>query len=519
MKYTNIYNLFINSYHKNPTHTIFKYKDNSQWKQINRKQLLQNIRICSDILTQEYNIKSGDRIMYNGNNSIEWISWNLASHRIGSIWVPTYPKQSNEYYKHVIKDSSPKLLINDNNIDKIDKIDNNIDNIDTNIYKSYQSQYDNNYLYTISNNNEESISTLIYTSGTTGKPKGSMLTHKNIISNLRNIKLRFHDMDTKLTSVTILPWSHIYGMTCELYYNLLYDNTIVISSGKEFFINECKEIKPDILYVVPKILETIKHKFNLINRFNYLPFHHVIMKKILTTILGNNIKIIFVGGSYLNIDTLLFYENLGIKICQGYGCSETSPLISINHYQLERDITSIGKILNNIEVKIDKHNNNEILVSGDNVMLGYWNNQRETDKVLIKDINNKIWYRTGDGGDIDKYGYLYYQGRIKDNYKLNNGKFVNINEIENKIKYVLPNHNICVYTPNNEYNNLITDNYITKTELNLINQHLETYLKIQNIKYIDKDIFELFLTPKFSLKRKLFLTYLKDNKLINNNDT
>jgi len=511
MRY-NLFQLFHKVYFNFPTHTLFKYKINDQWNSLNYQQLIKNVDYCSYLLQHRYNIKPDDRVMYQGSNSIEWISWNLACYRIGGIWVPSYPNQSIDYYRHLINDCQPKILIKeqnsltDDNLDYLIPIINNklsyekdnleIDKIQIDRIKEYQTD----------------ISNLIYTSGTTGKPKGVMLTHTNIISNLNSIQYRFKEMDNGLTSLNILPWSHIYGMTCELYYNLLNKNTIAISSSKEHFINECKEINPEVLYVVPRILELIKTK---LDKFNFYPLDTYLIPLLLKKIVGNNLKIIFVGGSYLNKDTLSFYENYGIKICQGYGCSETSPLISINHYlDTERNIESIGKILDNVKVKICKETE-EILVSGDNVMNGYWNNIEETNKVLVKDNNNNIWYKTGDEGEL-RYNYLFYKGRIKENYKLSNGKFVNVNEIETIIKTVLPHlQNICVFSRGDfTTNELITDTFINKKQLNLINQYLDKYLMIKNIIYTDTELFNHFLTPKMSLKRKEFIYYLTKNKII-----
>ena len=165
-----------------------------------------------------------------------------------------YSDQNIEHCKYIISDCQPKLFISENNIDlqNINTISNNINNL----------EYNDTNFDIIDNN----LSTLIYTSGTTGNPKGVMLTHENIISNLEGIYKRFENIDDNKTSLNILPWAHIYSMTCELYYNLLYDNKTAICSSKENFIEECKEIKPEVLYIVPKILEMVKNKVLILDK-------------------------------------------------------------------------------------------------------------------------------------------------------------------------------------------------------------------------------------------------------------
>ena len=336
------------------------------------------------------------------------------------------------------------------------------------------------------------VSTLIYTSGTTGNPKGVMLTHENIISNLEAIQRRFENIKGEKTSLNILPWAHIYSMTCELYYNLLNDNTTAICSSKENFINECKEIKPEVLYIVPKVLESVKNKVSILDK----PIIRFILPIILKKIFGNNLENIFMGGARLDNNTKLFYENNGIKICEGYGCSETSPIISVNHLENPRDIQSVGKILDNVIVDII---NDEICVSGPSIMKGYWNDPEKTDEVIIRKNNNRF-YKTGDSG-YTKNGYLYFNGRISENYKMSNGKFVNVSNLESKIKKYI-NSNFIVYGENMDHNILIVEKPFDKKKINVINQELENYLKIKKIIEVDSQEMNKYMTPKLSIKRK-----------------
>jgi long-chain acyl-CoA synthetase len=307
-------------------------------------------------------------------------------------------------------------------------------------------------------------------------------------------------MPHNLTALNILPWAHVYSQTCELYYNILYDNKTVISSSRDNFIKECGYIQPDALYLVPRVLDAIKSK---ISRFDK-PIIKYAIPFIFKKLFGANLMYIFTGGAKLNKDTKEFYSNHGYVICEGYGCTETSPMVSVNHYSQPRDINSIGKILDDIDVEII---DGEIQVSGPNVMLGYWNEPDLSSKSLVE-RENKIWYKTGDSGYIDN-GFLFYDGRINDNYKLSNGKFVNVSEVEEIIKHCHP-ENIVVFGENSDKNELITTKHISQDLLTDINSKLEPYLRISQVHVIGQQEWDTFLTPKMSIKRKLIIDYIKN---------
>ena len=465
---------------------IIGQKINNKWEWVTRKQLNNNINYCIERL-KDNNINKNDRVIYKGKNSVEWVSWNIATLSLGGIWVPIYHNQKDSYTDYIINDCTPKLLISDDNtqIESKKCIDNNIENL--NYDKEFQVL-------------DNDISTLIYTSGTTGSPKGVILSNDNIISNTDSLKHIFSDLNTNMTSLNILPWAHIYGLTTELYYNMFFNNKVAICSGPDNFIKECREIKPDALYLVPKVLESIKTKLKIFDKSIISKILPIVLKQIF----GGNLVTIFMGGAKLDDNTKAFYLNNGINICEGYGCSELSPMVSVNHVHHPRDIDSIGSILPGVEVEIV---NNEIQVTGPNVMKGYWNNEEETNKVLVE-RDGRRWYKTGDSGY--KYlNYLYYSGRISENYKLSNGKFVNVNETESKIKKFFNNHFI-IYGDNKPYNILITDTYVEEDILDKINNDLDNYLKIEKVLELEDDTFSNYLTPKMSIKRKLLINGLEN---------
>uniref|UniRef100_A0AB39J7Q0 Long-Chain Fatty Acid--Coa Ligase n=1 Tax=Florenciella sp. virus SA2 TaxID=3240092 RepID=A0AB39J7Q0_9VIRU len=446
---------------------------------------------------KDNNIKSGDRVVYCGNNSVEWVAWNLSCYMVGGIWVPMYKNQSANYYNHIIEDCDPKLLIRENETN-LQLENTKLQQISNKVTEEINYNYEN---FTICH---DDIATLIYSSGTTGKPKGVKLSHHNILSNINAIEHRFNNVKN-VKSLNVLPWAHIYGLTCELYYNLFNNNETYICSDRLKFIDECKEVKPDTIYIVPKILELIKSKTEKFDK----PVIRFVLPYIIKHLFGNNLKLVFTGGSKLDDTVKDFYEKNGITICEGYGCSETSPIISLNHNVFPRVTKSVGRLLHNVDVEII---NDEICVSGPSVMEGYWNNKDKTDEVLFTDKNNKKWYKTGDSGYIDS-GYLYYKGRLSENYKLSNGKFVNVGEVEAIIKKYV-NGNFVVFTKDGKDNSIISDTQISDHILTKINSDLDKYLKIKNIFLINQEEMSNFMTPKMSIKRQKLINYIKNNLYI-----
>lgn len=473
----------------NSSKNIIGKKIDNKWVWRDKNYILNSISYCQDYLKSE-NIQRGDRVAYKGENSVEWLSWNIACNSLGGIWVPMYNDQSENYCKHVLEDSEAKVLITNsynNNNNGIKQLSSEIEDYEP--VKELQHEY-----------NE--VSNLIYTSGTTGKPKGVMLSNENILSNVYDTRSRFNTMP-EITCLNILPWAHVYSQSCELYYNVLFNNKIAISTSRFSFLKELKEIKPDVLYLVPRVLELIKSKTEFLD----VSLLNTLLPILLKRVFGKNLKTIYVGGAKLQDSTKIFFKKAGYTLCEGYGCTELSPMVSVNHMDNPRNEKSIGKILDSVLVEIIE---DEIQVSGPNVMLGYWNNEEATKKVLVK-RGDRTWYKTGDGGYIED-GFLFYTGRNSYNYKLSNGKFVNVEYVESIVKKHVK-CNCVVFTKDNIHNEIITNIQFNEDFLEVINKDLNKYLKIHKAHWVHEEHWEKYLTPKMSIKRKDLIQDFNDGKI------
>lgn len=481
---------FKHSVQQRPHAPMLGYKENRQWKWVTRQQMSDKVSYCIDLLRYQ-KISKHDRVMYKGENGVNWLAWDLATNALGAAFVPLYHNQNEQYVKHILEDCEPKVFISKD-----------VHYHDVVIYKDH---IPNNLTTTPQNEipdmNENTLSKLIYTSGTTGKPKGVMLSQNNILSNIAALEHRFADLQKEktYTALNILPWAHIYGLTTELYYNIFNNNRVAMSSGPEHFVKEMLEIRPDLLYVVPRLLQLIKAKVEWLDK----PMIRHILPLVLNKVFGGNIVTIFVGGSRLDQATKDFYGKHGVILCEGYGCTETSPMVSVNHTHEPRQEESIGKVLENTVVKII---DNEICVAGPGIMKGYYRNEEATQKAFVYD-NGKKYYKTGDEGVI-KDGFLHFKGRISENYKLTNGKFVNVESVEQIVKRYI-DHTIMVYGCDRSHNILLCESNvpIEHALLEKINEELDTYLHIHDVLYLEEGAFQRFLTPKMSIKRREVVAY------------
>lgn len=380
----------------------------------------------------------------------------------------------------------------------------NIDQLDLNSIDLEEIKEDD--LYIESPKNEE-VAFILYTSGTTGKPKGVMITFDNLLANIEALDVHKMYSENDIT-IALLPLHHILPLLGTGILPLIYSATIVfleeISSAA--LIETMKKYKVTMIIAVPrlwemihkKIMDTINSKwitkfiFKTVQKINSINFSKKIFKKV-NEGFGGNVKIFVSGGSKLNEQIAADFYTLGIKICEGYGMTETSPMISFTPMN---DIVPgcAGRIIKDVEVKIAE--DNEILVKGRNVMKGYYKNLQAT-----ADIIKDGWLHTGDLGHL-KGEHLYVTGRKKDMIVLANGKNINPIEIEEKIMSMT---NLISEMAVIEFNGVLTavihpDFIKVKEEkianvyetlkwnvVDIYNQKVSDYKKVLDVKIINDD--------------------------------
>jgi long-chain acyl-CoA synthetase len=327
----------------------------------------------------------------------------------------------------------------------------------------------------------DDLAGLIYTSGTTGKPKGVELTHLNFSSNVKsaarsmvkNPREFIHEDDR---SLAFLPWAHSYGQTCELWIGLSHGSSMGICRGVPMILEDLQLVKPTILFAVPTLYKKIYDGVHNLME-NATPFRKKLMKKALDLgrrhvdatngdgpplgVIGNiqykaldsivlskirarfggNLRHGFVAGAACPAEVLSFMDSIGVRVCEGYGLTETSPIIAINTPE-QRQIGSIGRSIGGVTVYIMDENGHEVPIGhegeiccvGPNVMRGYHNNKEATDDVIsVAPDGNPRMFHTGDLGRMDATGFIKVTGRLKEQYKLENGKYIVPTPIEEAI--------------------------------------------------------------------------------------
>ena len=452
------------------------YKKDSEWKTISSSELVEEIEKASDALTC-LGLNKGDRAAIFAPNSPRWTIADAACQFAGIIDVPIYTTLATSSIAYILNDSASRLLFIENRemYDRIAKIlpecssleklvffdSRNVDGIGNAIsfddLLSSKRSDSNPEIPAVSHPDE--VATLIYTSGTTGEPKGVMLTHANIISNVIDAGEKYEfSLDDKCLSV--LPLSHIFERSA-MYLYIYNGMQVYYAESIEKAAENLSEVRPTILVGVPRIFEKVYAKAKLkaaqaggaketifdwaisvakdyaaaLEEDGSPGFVLSIKHKIADTLVfsklreffGGNLRCCITGGAALSNDIYLIFTGAGIPIMQGYGLTETSPVITSNNPKGKR-LGSVGKPIRNTEIRIAS--DGEIEATGPGVMLGYYNRPAATAEAFTEDG----WFRTGDIGEIDADGFLKITDRKKELFKTSGGKYIAPTPIEQKIK-------------------------------------------------------------------------------------
>ena len=455
----NLFDIFNYHFEKTPYKKVF-FKKKKQWESSSFYESSKRINKIISFFNEK-KIKKGDRIFLLSNNRVEWVEFDLAIMMVGGITVPSFVTNNRTDNEYIIKDSKPKFIILENesvykkNENFLNKLINKIIFIDsTQNFMDYEKiilkKSRKIKKIKVSKND---ISSIIYTSGTTGNPKGVVLTHKSIMHNLIGASELISDFNLKNERfISFLPLSHSYERMAGLYFPILIGAEIYFCSSTDKLLTEIKEVKPTILSAVPRLyeniftkiksqvkksnfiisnllrksflnIETETKKINFIEKLLIMFFLRFILKRKVLGIFGNKIKVLISGGAALNPTVGFFFKKLGISLLQGYGQTEASPLISCNRKN-NNNPNTVGRAVKNVNVKISNYG--EILVSGDNLMLGYWKLKKLTNETI-----KNGWLHTGDLGKIDDEGRIIITGRKKELIVTSGGENISSQRIEN----------------------------------------------------------------------------------------
>ena len=445
----------------------FKYKENNEIKEITYEKYVKDIKALGTALI-DMKVK---RVVVIGTNSYKWCTTYLATTTAGKVIVPLDKALTDIEIGNLIKRSEADTIVYEKKyqkaIDEIIKKGCNLKNLicmdskgnkevlsyDKILEKGKEILENGDKRYEDVKVDSYKMSIMLFTSGTTNEPKAVMLSQNNIVSNIVAINryVKLYKTDTLLS---FLPIHHTFECTITFLYGVYSGSTVAFCEGLRYIQQNLKDFKVSVFVAVPLVLETMykkiqkaikeKGKTELVNKMIkisnkllkvHIDIRKIVFKEILDNF-GGHLRVVFYGAAPMNKDTIIGYNNLGIEQVQGYGLTETSPVISAETDKKKRP-GSIGLVLDNLECRIDEPDKDgigEITVKGPSVMLGYYNNEKATKEVL-KDG----WFSTGDYGYLDDDGFLYITGRKKDVIVLRNGENVYPQEIEfliNKLPYV-----------------------------------------------------------------------------------
>jgi len=473
-------------------------------------------------------LKKGERIVTISNNRPEWNFMDMGMSQAGIVHVPIYPTLSEDDYEYILNHAEPSLIfMSDKSLcDKIGPVARKVASIKE-IYsfneiegirnwkeilelgKQNEEKYKEELERIKKGMNAEEMVTIIYTSGTTGSPKGVMLSHRNIMSNVVSCSQIFDFNHTQRT-LSFLPISHVFERTVNYYFQSV-GISIYYAENMGTISDNLKEIKPHIFITVPRLLERVydriigvgkdlkgikkqiffwsvnlgmKYKHNNQNSWFYnlkLNIARKLVFKKWCEALGGNVLLVVAGGAALQPRLATIFSAAGIPVVEGYGMTESSPVIAANRPPDKNEIRvgTVGQAIPGVEIRIAE--DGEILCKGPNVMMGYYKEPELTAEVIDKDG----WLHTGDIGVIIDEKFLKITDRKKEMFKLSSGKYVAPQPIENKMKESFFIEQAMVVGEHEKFASaLISPNF----------QFLHNWCSLHDVKYRDNE--ELIQNPK-----------------------
>lgn len=569
---------------KGATHSPLASKENGTWKEYSIQEISDIINKLSAGLLQmgigngDNSAEGRDKVAVISKNRPGWLMLDMAVQQIGAVLIPVYPTINEQELEFILNDARVKIIfVNDYSLfEKVNSIKGSLpdlkeifsfDKIDNVKHWTNILSEDETYLRevkTISDKIQyEDLATIIYTSGTTGKPKGVMLSHRNILSNVMD-SLPCFPPGENLKALSFLPLNHIFERMVSYLY-LFKGTSIYYAESMETIADNLREVKPNLFTTVPRLLEKVYEKImqkgeelsgvkkklffwahGLAEKFeinkNQGMLYNLqlsIANKLIFSkwreALGNELVCIVSGGAACQVRLIRIFTAAKIPIMEGYGLTETSPVISVNRFEVKgRMFGTVGPLISNVQVKIAE--DGEILCKGPNVMMGYY---KQPD--LTAETMEDGWYKTGDIGMMINDTFLKITDRKKEMFKTSGGKYVAPVMVENKLKESPYVENIMVIGAGEKYVGALIVPAFNKirewgkqqsisfgeNEEIAKNQKVKDLLKVE-IEHYNKQFnhveqikkFELLshewsvetgeMTPKLSLKRKVIMEKYKE---------
>lgn len=449
-----------------------------QWLPISSDQMYQ--RVCAlGLALQGWGVRQGDRVALISENRWEWAVSDFAILAIGATDVPVYPTLTGEQIAVLLKDAGCRIAIvsTRQQFEKLNVVRGQTDLERIVIMDSEDAPSGATPLSAALGDADargsernaafdaqaravkpEDLATLIYTSGTTGEPKGVMLTHGNIASN-QNVCVADFDIGPADSCISFLPLSHITARALD-YVLFARGAQIAYCSQFDRLPQAMKELRPSVIVGVPRVYEKIRQEVE--RRASLSPLKRLLLAQAMKAgahygdtvyagkkptamtwkladklvfakvreAFGGRVRIFLSGGAPLGVDTARWFAAVGIAVWEGYGLTETSPVIALNS-PLKQRMGSVGPLMPNVELRVAE--DGELLVRGPSIFSGYWLKPDAT----ADSIDAEGWFRTGDIGRLDADGFLYITDRKKELLKTSGGKLVAPQPIENKLKVSL----------------------------------------------------------------------------------
>ena len=453
-----------------PQKTMFSTKVDGKWDSVSTEEFLKKANLVSRGLIA-LGIEPGQKVGLVSSNRVEWNIMDIGIQQVGAIGVPIYPNISTKDYKYIFGDADIKLCVTGDQdlYEKISSIKGDLPSLQkhysfdevegadhwTDIIQAADGVKQAEVEERKEKIKNGDLATMIYTSGTTGNPKGVMLSHNNLLSNVLACEPRIPG-DSSCSSLSFLPVCHVY----ERMLHYLYMKTgisIHFAESMDTIGDNIREVQPEIFTAVPRLIEKVYEKimakgddlsgikkslffwavklgeeYELEGKSGWYKFKLKIARKLIFSkwqeALGGNVRAIASGAAALQPRLARIFMAAEIPILEGYGLTETSPVISVNGLESGIKFGTVGTTIEGVEVKIAE--DGEILAKGPNIMMGYYNQPEKTKEVLDDDG----WFHTGDIGEIVDGKYLKITDRKKEIFKTSGGKYIIPQVMENKFK-------------------------------------------------------------------------------------